>query len=217
MGTLLAEARAGSPESAAMTAMLIHAYPEQAQQAGINTLYESLLWQALQSTDPDFLACLAEELMIGRRLAADARMGVRAAAKSDAISGFMGSYVIGRLASKVKSDFALKKLRKGRRAGHVASIVISIHVMSARVPVVGVVVRHFLILLISFYAMKTLMAKDMRRLWRGLDVFGHPKQFTEWIGPDRELPFARVEPLLPARDTQSAGDRDDTSMLRSAR
>lgn len=199
METLLAEARGGNLVSAIMAAMVIHNFPEEAQRVGIHTLYEPLLLQSLQSTDAEVLACLAEELMTGQRLAADGRMAYRAAEKADTISGFMGSYVIGHVVSKTKPDLALKKLRKGRKIGHVPSWAVSIRIVTRRIPVFGEPLRWCLTLPLSFYAIKPILKKDMRRLWRGVDVFGRQRDFLDLFGPDRKRPFARIDALLSMR------------------
>lgn len=205
MVEMIAEARAGKPASAIMTAMLIHSYPEAARRTGISTLYESLLLQSLQSNDPELLACLAEELVIGRRLAADAKMAHRAMEKADDISGFMGSYVIGRMVAGEMPAYAIEKFAKGLKAGHIPSIVWAHQLTAARIPVLGILLRLWFKVADFFVAMKAVLLKDKRRLWRGLDVFGRKNDFVDLIGSDRENPFSRIDALcpgnLPARQT----------------
>jgi hypothetical protein len=209
---LLADARAGDAAAAAMTAMLIHLYPEAAQAAGMSSLYQWLLAQSLQSKEPELLACLAEELIKGKLLAADAKMARRAATKANEISSFMGAYVVGRLIAKSRPDLAIKQFRKGREAGHVASMVFEHELRSRSMPFAGVIVRCFFRIFEFFSAWPAYQSKDIRRLWRGSDVLASARakaNLQAFIGPDRQMPFARVDTLLSItaspRNARSAG------------
>ncbi len=202
MATLLAEARGGDAASAAMTAMLIHCYPTVAQQQGLSTLYHSLLAQTIHSKDPELLACLAEELVIGRRLAADARMAHRSLTKSNELSGFMGAYVVARLVAAKKPKLALKYLRKGREAGHIPSMVLENHLKARRLPRFARVLCMWINVLDFFRSWRAVSRKDRRKLWRGTDTISGAamkKRFLETIGPDRATPFSRIEAFIPVK------------------
>lgn len=199
LATFLVEARAGNAAFAVMMAMLIHAYPVAAQEAGISSLYESLLLQSIQSNDPELLACLAEELLIGRRLAGDGRMAYRAAEKADKISGFMGSYIIGRAAVRSKPSYALKKFAFAARAGHFPSRVWAHRLVAQEsVAIVAQLLRWSFNVLDFCAAMRIAVTNERRRMWRGTDVFGHKELFIEIFGPDRQLPFTCIDAVLPA-------------------
>jgi len=196
IAAFLAEAHDGRAASAAMTAMLIHCYPEAARQAGVLTMYQSLLLQSLQSTDPELLACLAEEVIKGKRLATDAAFAQRAASKSNDISGFMGAYVIGVLCAKIKPDFAIRQFRKGRKAKHIASMFFEHQLRSKKVPVVGIIIKWSYQLFDVFVFWRAAASKDMRRLWRGADMFRNKSHFLNSLGPDRQTPFSRIDALV---------------------
>ena len=197
IATMLAEARAGDYASAIMTAMLIHLYPKDAQEAGVSALYESLLLQSLQSSDPELLACLAEELMLGERLASDGRMAHRASAKANEISGFMGAYVVGRIAARSNPDFAVSQFRKARKARHLASMVYEHRLIAQKVPLLGIFLRYWLHMFDFCRAFSAVIAKDRQRLWRALDVMGREDIFRDMVGSDREIPFSRIDAFLP--------------------
>lgn len=204
MDTMLAEARAGDRASAVMVAMLIHRYPETAQKTGVSTLYEWLLSQALQSNDPELLACLAEELMAGKRLAGDGKMAYRAAKKADGTSGFMGAYILGRMMAARDPVFAIKQFRKGRKAGHIPSMACEHRLRSKHIPLFGEIVRLLWFNVIDYFrAVSAVYSKDTRRLWRGLDVFSARKVFLEIIGQDRRRPFSRIDVFVPAMVSNS--------------
>jgi hypothetical protein len=211
IAAFLAEAHDGSADSAAMTAMLIHRYPEAAREAGVLTMYQALLLQSLQSKDPELLACLAEELIKGKRLATDAATAQRAASKSNDISGFMGAYVIGVLCAKSKPDFAISQFRKGRQVGHIPSMFFEHQLRSKRIPVVGVITKWGYRLFDMFVFWRAATSKDMRRLWRGADMFRTKSHFLSFLGPDRQTPFSRIDSLVPvtAKSNETPGPTDD--------
>lgn len=190
-----------------MAAMMIHHYPDQARQMGASSRYQSLLTQSLQSNDAELLACLGEQLLIGKKLAGDIRMAHRAISKSDELSGFMGAYVLGIILMRAKPDFAIKKFRKGRVAGHLASAVVEMTLFCNRIPVVGGIVRLLLRLFLMPQVAIAYRAKDTRRLWRFLDLQSGErakKYFLSDIGPDRTHPFSRIDALIPAKSHLSS-------------
>jgi len=204
MDTMLAKARASDHASAVMTAMLSHLYPELAQGMGISTLYQWLLDQGLQSNDPELLACLAEQLLMGKCLAGDGKMAHRAIKKADEISGFMGSYIFGRMTSAHKPEFAIKQYRKARKAGHIPSMRLEHILISKRIPLFGTFIRLLWFNVMDYIcATKAVYVKDKRRLWRGLDVFGDKKSFLEFIGSDRIDPFSRIDAFVPVTASHS--------------
>lgn len=211
IGEMLSEARSGDHASAAMTAMLIHRYPEESRGMGIASLYESLLLQALQSSDGELLACLAEELMLGVRLAGDAKMAHRAVNKADDVSGFMGAYVLGRMAARSDPDFAIRQFRKGYGSGHIASLSSAHHLMAEKVPFLKPLIIVLLGIGDSLRAMRAVFRKDRLRLWRALDVM-RPKEYFEDIvgGPDRKNPFSSIDELLPISEPDRAPEPEQT-------
>lgn len=194
---MVTDARAGDYSSSVMAAMLIHLWPKEARATGLASEYSFLLSQSLQSNDPELLACLSEELMIGIRLSADAKMAYRASTKADEISGFMGAYVVGRTASNVKPDFAIKNLRKARSNGHIPAMVLEHRLIVKRLPLIAPFASAWFKVIEFYHGVYAISRKDKRRLWRGLDVFGHKKYFLDLIGPDRQYPFQKIDNLMP--------------------
>lgn len=196
----LDEARAGDAAAAAMTAMLVHRYPKIAQEEGTSSQYGWLLAQCLQSKDAELLACLGEELIKGKRLAADGKLAHRALAKSSEISGFMGTYIRGRFLAAHKPELAIKQLRKGRMAGHIPSAMLEHHLVSKHIPLAGVLVKHWFKVFDSIVLGRAIQSKQKARLWRVLDFAKSEsalRNIHERIGPDRANPFARIEAILP--------------------
>jgi hypothetical protein len=221
MAALLVEARAGDAAAAVMTAMLVHLYPEIAADSGTSTQYEWLLAQSLQSKDPELLACLGEELLKGRLLATDAKRAHKALMKSDELSGFMGAYVIGRLAALGKNAaFAIKNLRKARLAGHIPSAALEHRLVSKRIPLVGIFVKWWFTVFDFLLLWKAIRFKEKKRLWRALDFWrskGASKEFQELVGgPDRVNPFMRIDAILSSVSEASPNKALQSDVARPA-
>jgi hypothetical protein len=207
MITFFDGARGGDAAAAAMTAMLIHLYPEIAQEEGVSAQYEWLLAQCLQSKEPELLACLGEELMKGKRLAANAKMAHRALEKANEVSGFMGAYILGRFLAAQKPELAIKQLRKGRMVGHIPSAMYEHHLVSKRIPLVGVLVKWWFKVFDGIVLWRAVQSRDKARLWRALDFARSDSQlrsFHELLGPDRVNPFVRLESIVANSSTNSA-------------
>lgn len=200
MRSCLDDARSGDLAAAAMAAMLIHRYPAGAALAGIGSQYDWLLSQSLRSTDAELLACIGEELIKGKRLAANARLAWRFLAKANELSGFMGHYTLGRLAAKSKRNFAIKNLRRARLAGHIPSGILEANLVWKDVALIGPIIRHWYSVLHTVKALRAFKTKNARRLWRCGDVWSsNPrvmKEVGETIGNDRRFPFARLDEFL---------------------
>jgi hypothetical protein len=120
----VASARAGDPKEAIAAAMLIHKFPQIAQRAGLGSEYEFLLNFGMRSTDPEVLVAAGEALFLGKRLARNARLGMRYFAKANKFSPFMGAFMIARLDVFQHRPMAGKMLDKGAKAGHIPSAVL---------------------------------------------------------------------------------------------
>ena len=220
MTAFFAEARAGDAAAATMTAMLAHLYPEVGTDLGVSAQYDWLLTQALQSKDPEVLACLGEELFKGKRLAADAERAHKAFTKSNTLSGFMGAYVLGRLVAPLKPDFAITNLRKARLAGHIPSAILEHRLVAKRIPFVGFLVRWCFTIFDFPRLWAAIRLKQKERLWRALDFIrrpAHQKEFEELVGgPDRANPFARIDELLSALVKASPNNALQSDVARPA-
>ena len=203
MTTLLDDARSGDACAAAMLAMLIHLYKDVAQRMGITAQYQWLLSQSLQTKDPELLACVGEELVKGKLLARDAKSAHKAFRRADELSGFMGAYALGRLAAATHPDFAIRKLRRARMAGHLPSAVLEHRLRSKRLPLAGFLLRWWFAVVDTCRLYAAVAAKDRRRLWRAGDYLRGAKGTSAWAvvigGSERGYPFTRIDTFVPAK------------------
>lgn len=198
----LATASEGDAHSCISAAMWIHLFPIEAREIGANMQYASLVSRAMQSQDPEFLVLVAEELMTGKRLAADAKTATAFLERARGYSPFMAQYIFGRILAPRHPEQAMKALADAEKAGHLPSRVLR-HRLLVKTHPFGFAlsplfqVMDFLVLWSAVRAAQKDKRRFRDRLWRYKD-FVRPAalpRFEKWgYGPDRAPP---INPNLP--------------------
>ena len=199
----VASARAGNTKEAIAAAMLIHRFPLVAQRTGMNSEYEFFLNFGMRSTDPEVLVATGEALFLGKRLARNARLGMRYLAKANKLSPFMGAFVIARLDVFQDRPMAEKMLAKGTKAGHIPSAVLlaRLRYRKARRFLSIFALPSLLVLSIKCGRLITAGLKDKEnlygRFWRYKDAgLARQKELAKVMPIDRVAPFEDIEEVL---------------------
>jgi hypothetical protein len=192
-----AEARRGGAAAAAVTAMLIHKYQDEAGRLGISTQYDGLLSQVLQSKDAELIVCVAEELLAGKRLAQDTERARKFFSRADDLSSFMGSFVLGRILARHKKPEAIPYLKRARQAGHIPSAVLENHIVTERIPIIGWFLKHLVAVRLLVETWRALRSDQRQsRMWRYKDVFPDTSgAMAEVMAVDRGQPIPSLEAL----------------------
>ena len=199
----VASARAGSPKDAIAAAMLIHQIPLIAQHTGLNSEYEFFLNFGMRSTDPEVLVAAGEALFVGKRLARNARLGMRYFAKANKLSPFMGAFMIARLDIFQNRPMAGKMLEKGAKAGHIPSAVLLARLRYRKVKKYLFIfaLPSLVVLSIKCGRLITVGLKDKEnlymRFWRYKDAgLTRQKELAKVMPVDRMAPFEDIEKAL---------------------
>jgi hypothetical protein len=196
-------ARAGDPKEAIAAAMLIHKFPLIAQRRGLSSEYEFFLNFGMRSTDPEVLIAAGEALFLGKRLARNARLGMRYFAKANKISPFMGAFMIARLDVFQDRPVAGKMLEKGAKAGHIPSAVLLARLRYRKIKKYLFIfaLPSLVVLSIKCGRLITVGLKDKEnlymRFWRYKDAgLARQKKLAKVMPIDREAPFEDLEEAL---------------------
>ena len=199
----VASARAGDPKEAITAAMLIHKFPLIAQRRGLSSEYEFFLNFGMRSTDPEVLIAAGEALFLGKRLARNARLGMRYFAKANKISPFMGAFMIARLDVFQDRPMAGKMLEKGAKAGHIPSAVLlaRLRYRNAKKYLSIFALPSLVGLSIKCGRLITVGLKDKEnvymRFWRYKDAgLARQKELAKVMPVDRASPFEDIEKVL---------------------
>lgn len=189
-------ARNGSAIAAAEAAMLIHCFSKMAHAKRIGSAYNSLLTQAYSSSDAELLACIAEELAIGNRLARDIKRAHLFVSKADAISTFKGSYAIGRLFAKSDRKLAIRLFQVGSKVGHIPSMVYLCDLRYGAIPLFGPIIKRLFAIINAFKTRHAMRGSNFpKTFWRYRDVSRPLVQIDTVFYPDRAMPFGGIEDI----------------------
>jgi len=199
----VASARAGDPKEAIAAAMLIHKFPQIARRTGLGSEYEFLLNFGMRSTDPEVLVAAGEALFLGRRLARNAKLGMRYFAKANKCSPFMGAFMIARLDVFQHRPMAGKMLEKGAKAGHIPSAVLLARLRYRNIKKYLSIFALPVIIVLSIKCGRliTVGLKDKEnlhmRFWRYKDAgLARQKELAKVMPIDRVDPFQDIEEAL---------------------
>jgi hypothetical protein len=199
----VASARAGNPKEAIAAAMLIHQFPQIAQRTGLNSEYEFFLNFGMRSTDPEVLVAAGEALFLGKRLARNARLGMRYFAKANKISPFMGAFMIARLDIFQDRPMGGKMLEKGAKAGHIPSAVLlaRLRYRKTKKYLFIFALPSLVVLSMKCGRLITVGLKDKEnlymRFWRYKDAgLARQKELAKDLPIDRASPFEDIESAL---------------------
>jgi hypothetical protein len=199
----VASARAGDPKEAIAAAMLIHKFPQIARRTGLGSEYEFFLNFGMRSTDPEVLVAAGEALFLGKRLARNARLGMRYFAKANKLSPFMGAFMIARLDVFQHRPMAGKMLEKGARAGHIPSAVLLARLRYLKIKKYLSIfaLPGLVVLSIKCGRLITVGLKDKenlhQRFWRYKDAgLARQKELAKVMPIDRVDPFEDIEEAL---------------------
>ena len=199
----VASARAGDPKEAIAAAMLIHKFPQIARRTGLGSEYEFLLNFGMRSTDPEVLVAAGEALFLGRRLARNAKLGMRYFAKANKCSPFMGAFMIARLDVFQHRPMAGKMLEKGAKAGHIPSAVLLARLRYRNIKKYLSIFALPVIIVLSIKCGRliTVGLKDKEnlhtRFWRYKDAgLARQKVLAKVVPIDRADPFEDIEEAL---------------------
>ena len=196
-------ARAGNPKEAIAAAMMIHQFPLIAQRTGLSSEYEFFLNFGMRSTDPEVLVAAGEALFLGKRLARNARLGMRYFAKANKISPFMGAFMIARLDVFQDRPMTGEMLKKGAKAGHIPSAVLlaRLRYRNAKKYLSIFALPSLVGLSIKCGRLITVGLKDKEnlymRFWRYKDAgLARQKELVKVMPEDRASPFEDIEKVL---------------------
>jgi hypothetical protein len=199
----VASARAGNPKEAIAAAMLIHQFPQIAQRTGLNSEYEFFLNFGMRSTDPEVLVAAGEALFLGKRLARNARLGMRYFAKANKISPFMGAFMIARLDIFQDRPMCGKMLEKRAKAGHIPSAVLlaRLRYRKTKKYLFIFALPSLVVLSMKCGRLITVGLKDKEnlymRFWRYKDAgLARQKELAKDLPIDRASPFEDIESAL---------------------
>lgn len=200
----VASARAGNPKEAIAAAMLIHQFPLIARHTGLNSEYEFFLNFGMRSTDPEVLVAAGEALFLGKRLARNARLGMRYFAKANKLSPFMGAFMIARLDVFQDRPMARKMLEKGAEAGHIPSafLLARLRYRNIKKYLSIFALPSLVFISIKYGLLLTVELKDREnlymRFWRYKDAgLARQKELAKAMPIDRASPFEDIEEILP--------------------
>ncbi|GLQ99094.1 hypothetical protein [Dyella mobilis] len=199
----VASARGGDPKAAIAAAMLIHKFPLIAQRTGLSSEYEFFANFGMRSTDPEVLVAAGEALFLGKRLARNARMGMRYFLKANKSSPFMGAFMIARLDIFQDRPMAGKMLEKGAKSGHIPSAVLLARFRYRKIKRYLFIFALPILLIHSIKCgmLITLGLKDKdnlhMRFWRYKDAgLARQKELARVMPIDRASPFEDIDEVL---------------------
>jgi hypothetical protein len=169
----------------------------------VGSEYEFLLNFGMRSTDPEVLVAAGEALFLGRRLARNAKLGMRYFAKANKCSPFMGAFMIARLDVFQHRPMAGKMLEKGAKAGHIPSAVLLARLRYRNIKKYLSIFALPVIIVLSIKCGRliTVGLKDKEnlhmRFWRYKDAgLARQKELAKVMPIDRVDPFQDIEEAL---------------------
>ena len=146
----------------------------------IDPCYLRLLQAILLSKDADTVAWTAEALMNGEGLRKDAELCAKFLSRADELSGFMGSFLMGKMLLGSERELAYEMLSRAAKHGHIPSRGLMWKIWYSRHPRWASVARPFIVGVETMRTIWALRCSDAdRRFWRYKDVFARPARVLD--------------------------------------
>jgi hypothetical protein len=185
----------GNPIAAAAVASLIYRKLFDGKNSPLN--YEQLLSMTLESKDSELLVCIGEEILHGKIFASDMELAFRFFDRSDATSGFMGSYISAILVKNLHPPKSKEFLKNPIKYGHIPSVILKHYLDCIQLPFLGFFLRPFYFLLDGYRIWQALNSDNLHaRFWRYRDIVNTPLSYIdERIGKDRRAPLKGLKEI----------------------
>jgi TPR repeat protein len=164
---------------------------KQCANSEIDPCYAGLLQAILLSNDADTVAWTAEALQQGERLVKDVELCAKFLKRADELSGFMGSFLMGKMLLRSDPKLAYEMFSRGAKRGHVPSRGLMWQIWYGRHPRWEAVAKPFIVTAETIRISWALRRADANlRFWRYKDAFARPAQIlNDRFGAAAESPF----------------------------